>query len=193
MSTLAHQEYPGIESLQSKSHKNDIGSGVFKILNDIIFFDDEPSDSHDYDRVLGLENMGCVYKTIRADFLNHPYGLNKYKVIPPKANGSGITGEVLSTPLIGEPLIGFTETFISIGTFNKKLEAENALKYIKSEFARVMPGILKVAQDNPRDKWQKSPLQDFTINSEIDQQLYKKYCLDHDEVDFIDSKVKAME
>lgn len=46
------------------------------------------------------------------------------------------------------------------------------------------------------------PLQDFTINSDIDwsqsiekidQQLYKKYNLTQDEIDFIESKVRAMD
>jgi hypothetical protein len=45
-------------------------------------------------------------------------------------------------------------------------------------------------------------LQDFTSNSdidwtksipEIDQQLYKKYGLDQNEINFIESKVKAMD
>ena len=46
------------------------------------------------------------------------------------------------------------------------------------------------------------PLQDFTSNSdidwsksipEIDQQLYKKYDLSSEEIDFIETYVKAME
>jgi hypothetical protein len=65
-----------------------------------------------------------------------------------------------------------------------------------------MLGILKVTQDNPRDKWAKVPLQDFTPQSdidwtktipEIDQQLYAKYGLDEKEIAFIEEKVKAME
>ena len=50
--------------------------------------------------------------------MNNPFNFDKYKIIIPKANGSGAIGEVLSTPLIGEPLIGHTETFISIGAFD---------------------------------------------------------------------------
>jgi hypothetical protein len=64
-----------------------------------------------------------------------------------------------------------------------------------------MLGILKITQDNPRDKWAKVPLQDFTDKSdidwtksiaEIDQQLYKKYKLDKNEIDFIETYVKSM-
>ena len=86
----------------------------------------------------------------------------------PKSNGSGAIGEVLSTPLIGTPLIGTTESFISIGIFDSKIEAENAMKYIKGKFARAMLGVLKITQDNPPDRWYYVPLQDFTSASDID-------------------------
>lgn len=198
----AHIDNPIIESLQSKGHKNDVGSGAFKILSNIIFFEDNPNDGHEYIKVLGLLDRQRIYKFVRRDFINEPYAFLKYKVILPKANGSGALGEVLSTPLIGEPLIGFTETFISIGAFDNLLEAENAMKYVKSKFARTMLGVLKITQDNPRDKWLMVPLQDFTSNSDIDwtqsiadidQQLYKKYGLSQEEIDFIESKVRAMD
>lgn len=64
-----------------------------------------------------------------------------------------------------------------------------------------MLGILKITQHNPPEKWKYVPLQDFTENSdidwtksipEIDQQLYKKYGLDKDEIEFIETHVKAM-
>lgn len=76
------------------------------------------------------------------------------------------------------------------------------MKYIKSKFARTMLGVLKITQDNTKEKWRKVPLQNFTAESdidwsksipEIDQQLYKKYGLDQSEIDFIETKVKAME
>ena len=63
-------------------------------------------------------------------------------------------------------------------------------------------GVLKITQDNPPSTWRKVPLQDFTPNSDIDwsqsienidQQLYKKYNLSQDEIDFIESKVRAMD
>ena len=108
----------------------------------------------------------------------------------------------MSTPLIGEPLIGHTQTFISIGNFKEKKEAENCLKYIKTKFARCLLGILKITQDNPPAKWKYVPLQDFTTNSDIDwsqsvadidKQLYKKYGLSESEIAFIEEKVQAME
>ena len=88
-----------------------------------------------------------------------------------------------------------------IGAFESKSEAEGAFKYIKSKFARAMLGILKITQDNNRATWAEVPMQDFTKNSdidwsrsipEIDQQLYKKYDLSPDEINFIETKVQAM-
>lgn len=194
-------EYPQILDIQSEGHKNDVGTNAFKILDGSIYFKDNPADGKKYIQIIGLLNNERVYRYMRKDFVNSPYGFDKYKVILPKSNGSGAIGEVLSTPLIGDPLIGFTETFISIGSFYNKPEAQNCLKYIKSKFARTMLGVLKVTQDNPRDKWKYVPLQDFTSASdidwtkmvrEIDRQLYKKYGLDDTEIEFIESHVKEM-
>lgn len=126
----------------------------------------------------------------------------KYKVIIPKSNGTGALGETLSTPLIGSPLMGYTQSFIGIGAFDNINEAEACLKYIKSKFARIMLGVLKATQDNSRDVWRLVPLQDFTSESDIDwsksvadidKQLYAKYGLTAEEIAFIESKVKSME
>lgn len=168
-----------------------------------IFFEDKPRDGNEYVRLIGLIGNKRTYRWIRRDYLIDSYGvLDKYKVILPNSNGSGAIGEVLSTPLIGEPLIGYMQSFIAIGAFNSYNEADAVLKYVKTKFVRALLGILKVTQHNPPDKWRYVPLQDFTSNSdidwtksvaEIDQQLYKKYKLSKDEIKFIEEKVRAME
>lgn len=65
-----------------------------------------------------------------------------------------------------------------------------------------MLGTLKVTQHNKRDAWDNVPLQDFTSNSDIDwaqsatdidRQLYAKYDLDDEEIQFIESHVKEMD
>ena len=202
LTDVALNEHPNIERVQSSGHKNDVGSGALKILDNLILFEEKPNNQNDYVQILGILDGKRQYRWIDGRYLSNPSNFTKYKIIVPKANGTGAIGEVLSTPLIGEPLIGYTETFIGIGAFDNQAEAIAALKYVKSRFARTMLGILKITQDNPRDKWKKVPLQDFTSGSdidwsksipEIDQQLYKKYNLDQNEIDFIESKVKAME
>ena len=183
-----------------------IASNAFQNLPEL-FTDSMPDDGSEYIQIFGRMNSDRIYKWFKRDYLSEPETLDKYKVILPKANGSGAIGQKSSTPLIGEPivlgpLLGFTETFISIGSFKNEAEAVNTLKYVKSKFARTMLGVLKITQDNPKNKWEKVPLQDFTNESdinwsnpiaEIDQQLYKKYGLSESEIDFIETKVKAMD
>lgn len=149
---------------------------------------------------MGLVNNKRVERYVSKDLLDDE-DLERWKVYIPKSNGSGAIGEVLSTPLTGEPLTGCTESFIQVGPFENGVEAENCMRYIKTKFCRVMLGTLKVTQDNPKSTWKNVPLQDFTNKSdidwsksiiEIDHQLYKKYNLDKKEVDFIESNVKPM-
>ncbi|MBO7123854.1 MAG: Eco57I restriction-modification methylase domain-containing protein [Treponema sp.] len=195
-----HEEHPEIKSKLSKGHDFDVTSNIFSKLNEL-FTNEKPNDGNDYIQIFGLEGSNRVYKYIRNDYIMPHDNLMKYKVFVPKSNGSGAIGEVLSTPLIGQPLIGHTQTFISIGSFDTEYEANSLLKYLKTKFARTMLGTLKVTQDNKKATWLNVPLQDFTANSdidwsksvsEIDKQLYKKYGLSAEEVEFIESKVREM-
>ena len=201
-----HKDYPNAINKLSKGHAYDLSSNIFSRLPEV-FFDKKPNDGYDYVKILGRDNSERVYKYIRTDYIRTTENLNKYKVFVPKANGSGALGEVLSTPILGKPILGkpilgSTETFISIGAFDTQEIAESVLKFIKTKFTRVMLGILKITQDNTAEKWELVPMQDFTINSdidwsksihEIDLQLYKKYNLSDEEINFIETKVQAME
>ncbi len=196
-SQKVYQKYPQVNELLSDSR---IFSGAFSRLG-FLFLDKKPQDGKDYIGILGLDGRERAIKFIPREYVDEVNSLEKYKVFVPKSNGSGAIGEVLSTPIIGEPLIGHTETFLTIGCFETKLEALNCLNYIKTKFARTALGILKVTQDNPPEKWKYVPLQDFTSNSdinwnvsikEIDKQLYKKYGLSPEEVEFIEKNVKEM-
>lgn len=151
--------------------------------------------------MLGLINNTRTFRYIDAKYLEPHDNLCKWKVILPKSNGSGAIGEVLSTPIIGEPIIGYTQSFISIGCFDTENEANAALKYVKSKFMRTMLGILKVTQDNNIDVWKFVPLQDFTPQSDIDWggsvesvdiQLYDKYGLTAEERAFIEATIRPM-
>lgn len=166
-----------------------------------VFYSEKPDDEYDYIRILSRENNSRVYKYIRKDYVNNVKNLYNYKVFMPKAMGSGAFGEIFSNLMIGLPAAGNTETFISIGIFDSEKCAENTRKYISTKFARSLLGILKTTQDITPEKWKYVPLQDFTENSdidwsqsipEIDNQLYKKYELTQEEIEFIETHVKEM-
>jgi hypothetical protein len=109
--------------------------------------------------------------------------LNSWKILIPESNGSGSFGETLSTPIVIGPNSGCTYTFLQIGPFEYKNEADNGVNYLKTKLLRALLGTCKTTQHNSSDVWKNIPLQDFTAESDIDwsksisdidQHLYKK-------------------
>ena len=195
-----YQENPSLEGRQSKGHKYALGSNIFDIFPEI-FHDKKPSTG-DYVQILALKSNQRCLKWVKRDYIKLPENFEYYRVFIPKVNGSGTLGEILSSPMVVEPNIGHSATFLCIGKFDSKNSATNVLKYIKTKFARLMLGTLKVTHDNPKNTWANVPMQEFTSKSdidwsksiaEIDQQLYKKYSLTNEEIDFIETNVKPME
>ncbi len=184
----------------SKGHKYDVSSNVFNTFPEL-FSDEKPQNGDEYAAILGRAKNNRILKWIKRNYIKAPDNFAYYKVFIPKANGAGSLGELLSTPVLGEPFVGHTLTFLSIGNFKSEYEANSVLKYIKTKFVRIMLGTLKVTQDNPRETWMNVPLQDFTAFSdidwsspvdEIDRQLYKKYSLTDEEIGFIERTAKPM-
>ena len=195
-----HEEHPEAIYQLSKGHAYDMSTNIFDRLPQI-FFSENPSDGEEYAKILGRTGNIRSYKYIKRIYINDVVNYDKFKILLPKANGTGTFGEIISQPLIVEPKTGSTETFISVGKFENVIEAENCLKYIKSKLSRAMLGILKTTQDLTPEKWKYVPLQDFTPSSdidwsksihEIDLQLYRKYGLSEDEIAFIEENVKEM-
>lgn len=200
LSDKLHTDFPWVVDRLSKGHPYDITTNIFDKLPDI--FRKERLTNEDEVHFYGRYKNERCYRWVKRDYIEYHPNLDKYKVIVPKSNGSGTIGEVLSTPIIGEPLIGVTQTFLTIGAFDTQAEAEACLKYIKTKFARTMLGILKATQHNPKETWRLVPLQDFTADSDIDwrmsvadidRQLYRKYGLEEKEIAFIEEKVREME
>ena len=147
-------------------------------------------------------NRDRVWRYVNKRYVADNSVIDAWKIVMPRSSGNGVFGEPLTQPTITEPQTGMTDTFICVGPLNTKDEADAALKYIKTKFARAMLSILKNTQGNTRTVWKYVPLQDFTVQSdidwsksiyEIDQQLYKKYGLSQEEIDFIETNVKEME
>jgi len=196
-------DYPNLVNRVSKNEKKSISSNIYEKMSEV-FIESGNSTIQLYMRV----NNKRTIKSINRKYVeNHP-NLDKFKVVVPASNGSPAIGEAENTIVIGKPEIlnpgtGYSQTFISFGKFDNIVEAKSLLKYLKTKFARAMVGTLKVTQHNQtKDVWSNVPLQDFTMKSdidwsksisEIDQQLYKKYDLSQEEINFIETNVKEME
>lgn len=202
-----HEEHPEAIEQLSKGHAYDMSSNIFERLPQI-FFDSKPDDGFSYVRIYGKVGTARLYKYVREDYVRPVSNLHKYKVLMARADGAAgtignpIPARIIGTPIVEVPNTGNTETFLSIGAFADNTCAENALKYIKTRFARTLLSVLKTTQDITPEKFKYVPLQDFTENSdidwskpvsEIDQQLYAKYGLTQEEIDFIETHVKEMD
>ena len=115
--------------------------------------------------------------------------------------GNPIPARIIGKSELGNPNMVCTETFLAIGPFNTKGESVNVQKYLETRFLRFLVGIRKL-KNMTQDTYSFVPLQDFTENSDIDwsdsiegidRQLYKKYGLTKEEIDFIESMIKPME
>ena len=167
-----------------------------------LFYKNLPDDGEDYIQLVGLSGNVRERRYIRRKYIEDAGGtLDKFTVLLPKANGTGKFGEVFAPSEIAEPGVGYLQTFIGIGAFDDEISAINVQKYLNTKFVRCLLGVLKVTQDNPGPKWKYVPLQDFTSASDIDwtqsvadidKQLYKKYNLTDEEIDFIEKNVKEM-
>lgn len=170
---------------------------------DEVCLKDNPHDGHPYVQILGLSNRKREVRWVRRDYLVAPEVVDKYKVIISSADGAAVKARrFVGMPSVAAPGTGFTQTFMSIGLFDTRAEAEACAKYVRTKFARVMLGVLKTTQHNSAIKWKYVPLQDFTSSSDIDwskspaqldRELYAKYSLDADEIAFVEDQVKPME
>ncbi|KXT78597.1 Eco57I restriction-modification methylase domain-containing protein [Streptococcus sp. DD13] len=196
---VVYADYPELRSIIGSGGKEKrLTTSIFEQLS---LFTDERQSDEDV-KILGLIKNKRQYKYINKKYLEDHQNLDKYKVILPKSNGSGSIGEVLSTPLVGTPLVGYTQSFISFGAFDTREEAENCLKYIKVTFSRLMLGTLKITQDNNKDTWQNVPWFDFSQYDiidwslsipEIDEQLFKLFNFRPNHIAFCKTNIQKMD
>lgn len=201
---IVKQKAPDIAKNISRSF--DLRSNILDKFYGTLFFDKALSDGYSYIPIFGLFNRKRSHLYIRKIYVDVPENFAYYKVCIPEANGSEPIGSKNPTNVIGQPFValpfqGHTQTYISIGKFNERSEADALLKYIKTKLCRTLLGSKKVTQHNPVATWTNVPLQDFTPSSdidwsqsipEIDKQLYKKYKLTKKEIDFIETHVREM-
>ena len=191
-----YADFPSVKKLiGSDGRERRLTTSIFSL--DCLF--SEKKNRADDIKILGLVNNKRVYRYIKRKYISNSKDSNlaSYKVFVPKSNGSGAIGEVVPTPLIGDPEIGgvnegSTQSFISFGSLRTRQEAENLNEYLKCKFVRLLLGVRKATQDNPPEIWNLVPLQDFS-QKWTDAKLYAKYGITKEEQKFIESMIKPME
>lgn len=123
---------------------------------------------------------------------------NKYKVIMTKAMSGGNKPssdgkyQVVSTIKVLKPQEICTETYLVLNSSDTVTVAENLSNYIKTKFFRFLLLQALTSINISKEKFCFVPLQDFS-KQWTDEELYKKYDLSQEEIDFIEEMIKPME
>ena len=158
-----------------------------------------PTNFEDYDREQ-TPNSHKIYANKEYGYLKNyiiqqnAQWIDKWKIFISKAYGAGedFPHQILNRPFIGEPNSVCTETYLLIGPFDTKDEAQNVLSYIHTKFFRFLVLLIKNTQDATKQVYQFVPMQDFS-KPWTDEELYAKYNLTQEEIDFIESMIRPME
>ena len=143
-----------------------------------------------------LEKSGVAWIK-KSDIPKNQNVIPLHKIYIPKVGGSGSDPIVLGKPFYGEPGSVCSQTYLVIGYdpsrhhFSKE-ECENIISYIQTRFFRYMVSIKKKTQDNPSSVFQFVPVQDWS-KPWTDAELYRKYNLSRQEIDYLESMIKPME
>lgn len=193
-----YKENPSCQNRQAEGHEFDVGSNIGDLFPEIFT---KTSNEKDVARIYTKTREGRKLLFVKKKYLKLPDNFDFYKVFFAKLYGVGAFGEAPQTPIVGAPGDGSSATFLSIGKFETEQEAENVIKYSKTKFVRSLISTLKVTPNSTKDTWANVPIQNFTSQSdidwsksidEIDKQLYKKYQLNDEEIEFIEKNVKPM-
>lgn len=130
--------------------------------------------------------------------------IDAWKVLTTRANnvGTELNDDNVNT-IIASPGTVCTETYLVVGA-DLNLDSEsskNLSKYMKTKFFRFLHGLMKGGQDASLKTFKLIPMQDFTCESdikwdlsidEINRQLFRKYGLNEEECNHINTSIKEM-
>lgn len=107
----------------------------------------------------------------------------------PDADGAR---RVLSRVEVIGPGTVCTESYIVVGGFESRDEAEHCAEYLSTRFVRFLISMLSYSQDITSERFHFVPDRDFS-KTWTDGELYKAYSLSEDEVAFVEKLIRPME
>lgn len=118
--------------------------------------------------------------------------VDKYKVLIPKAWGTGNEAKDRLNPFIVGPHSVCTETYIVVGPFENEEICRNVVSYISTKFFHTMVSLLKISQNAAKGVYELVPVQDFT-KKWSDKALYEKYGFSDNEIELIETTIRSSE
>lgn len=146
---------------------------------------------------LKVYRNGGVGYVARSEIAKERAVFDKWKIFigraaPGTGNKDTYPHKIISTPFIGEPGSISSWTYMYIGPFDSKSEAESALTYLSCRLTRLLILLHKPSQDTTRKVYTFVPTQDWT-KQWTDADLYAKYGLTVSEIAFIEKIVRPMD
>lgn len=146
--------------------------------------------------VVVYQNGGIGY-TRRSSITTGTELIDKWKVYvgraaPGTGNRDTYPHRIISTPFVGAPGSISSETYLCIGPFNTKSQAESVLSYLFCRLTRLLILLHKPSQDTTRKVYTFVPTQEWT-RQWTDKDLYAKYALSASEIAFIEKIVRPMD
>jgi site-specific DNA-methyltransferase (adenine-specific) len=134
----------------------------------------------------------------KREITENPDLSKKYKVVVTYAMSGGNKPtqngdyQIISSLMVLSPTDVCTETYLVLGTFERKGNADNLVSYIKTKFFRFLLLQALTSIHITKGCFLFVPIQDFS-ESWTDEKLYKKYGLTEEEIAFIESLIRPME
>ncbi len=145
---------------------------------------------------LKVYRNGGVGYVARSEIAKERAVFDKWKVFigraaPGTGNKDTYPHRIISTPFIGEPGSISSWTYMYIGPFDSKTEAESVLSYLTCRLTRLLILLHKPSQDTTRKVYTFVPTQEWT-RKWTDEDLYAKYGISASEIAFIEKVVRPM-
>lgn len=144
----------------------------------------------DKNNILLYKNRSKCYVSNKEIERNQDW-LKMYKVIIPYSSPGtdDYPHEISAKPFVIGPNSACTETYLVISPTDNEEIANNIVNYIKTQFFRFLLNLSKSSLHITKDTYRFVPQQNFT-KSWSDEDLYEKYNINEDEIEFINSIVK---
>lgn len=146
--------------------------------------------------ILVYQNGGTGYVS-RSSISIGTSLINKWKVFtgyaaPGTGNKDTYPHRIISTPFLGAPGTISSETYLCIGPFDSKNQAESVLSYLSCRLTRLLILLHKPSQHTTRKVYSFVPSQKWNKRW-TDEDLYEKYGISASEIAFIEKVVRPMD
>lgn len=150
------------------------------------------------DCIVMVGSSGNTYVS-REEVKSNSHLINKYKVMfskastdhggqPDKEGKRKIFSRVEVLPVNHI----CTESYLVVGNYDSYEESENLVKYLKTKFCRFLVSTILLTQNISKSKFEFVPKLNMN-ETWSDEKLYKKYGLNEEEIEFIETMIRPME